>query len=92
MPSLCACHRRNGKDALVFARILKVELLDVDHARETYPHESDDCNLADLAAKWGVTSVRCIVLEKDSIRIADEIANVSKGCEGIVHLRQTGIS
>jgi hypothetical protein len=30
--------------------------------------------------------VRCIVLDKDSIRIADEIANVSKGCEGIVHL------
>ena len=55
------------------------------HARETNPRESDDCNLADLAAKWGVTSVRCIVLEKDSIRIADEIANVSKGCEGIVH-------
>ena len=60
--------------------------------RRTYPHESDDCNLADLAAKWGVTTVRCIVLVKDSIRIADEIANVSKGCEGIVHLRQTGIS
>ncbi len=29
--------------------------------------------------------MRCIVLDKDSIRIADEIANVSKGFEGIVH-------
>ena len=78
-------HRRNGKDALVFARVWKVELLDVDHARENFPRESDDCNLAGLAAKWGVTTVRCIVLFKDSIRIADEIANLSKGCEGIVH-------
>lgn len=78
-------HRRNGKDALVFARVLKAEPLDVDHARETYPRESDDCKLAGLAAKWGVTSVRCIVLDKDSIRIAHEIANLSKGCEGIVH-------
>ena len=51
-------HRRNGKDALVFARVLKAEPLDVDHARE---------------------------MDKDSIRIAHEIANLSKGCEGIVH-------
>jgi hypothetical protein len=83
--ALAIRHRRSGKDALVFARVVKVELLDVDHARETYPSESDDCDLTDLAAKWGVTSVCCIVLDKDSIRMADEIANLSKGCEGIVH-------
>ena len=72
--------RRSGKDALISARVLKVELLHVDHARETYPRESDGCDLTDLAAKWGVDSVRCIVLDKDSIRMADEIANLSKGC------------
>ena len=91
--ALAMRHRRSGKDALVFARVVKVELLDVDHARETYPSESDDCDLTDLAAKWGVTSVCCIVLDKDSIRMADEIANLSKGCEGIVHqfALQTGV-
>ena len=85
--------RRSGKDALISARVLKVELLHVDHARETYPRESDDCDLTDLAAKWGVNSVRCIVLDKDSIRMAGEIANLSKGCEGIVHqfALQTGV-
>ena len=85
MPSLCARNappkKRKGYSALCSG----IES-GTGHARETYPHESDDCNLADLAAKWGVTTVRCIVLVKDSIRIADEIANVSKGCEGIVHL------
>ena len=83
--ALAMRHRRNGQDSLVLARVREVGLLDVDRARETFPRESADCSLADLAAKWAVTSVRCIVLVKDSIRIAGEIANVSKGCEGIVH-------
>ncbi len=78
--ALAMRRRRNGQDSLVLARVLEVGLLDVDRARETFPRESADCNLADLAAKWGVTSARCIVLVKDSIRIAGEIANVSKGC------------
>jgi hypothetical protein len=79
--ALAMRRRRNGQDSLVLARVREVGLLDVDRAREAFPRESDDCNLAVLAAKWGVTSVRCIVL----VRIAGEIANVSKGCEGIVH-------
>ena len=29
--------------------------------------------------------MRCIVLDKDRIRIADEVANLSTGCRGIVH-------
>ena len=29
--------------------------------------------------------MRCIVLDKDSIRIADEVANLSTRCQGIVH-------
>jgi hypothetical protein len=60
--ALAMRHRRNGQDSLVLARVLEVGLLDVDRVRETFPRESDDCNLADLAVKWGVTSVRCIVL------------------------------
>ena len=77
--------RRKGKDTLVFARVSDVQLLDVDQARAAYPREAEDCNLTDLAAKWGVTSVRCIVLDKESIRIADEVSNLSIGCQGIVH-------
>ena len=83
--ALAMLHRRNGKDALVAAKVLKVELLNVDQAQEVYPREAEACNLAGLAVEWGVTSVRCIVLDKDSIRIADEIANLSAGCQGIVH-------
>ena len=78
--ALAMRHRRNGQDSLVLAWVREVELLDVDRTRETFPSKSYDCNLADLVAKWGVTSVLCIVLVKDSIRIAGEIANVSKGC------------
>jgi hypothetical protein len=63
-------HRRNGKDALVLARVKKVELFDVDQAREAYPCETDDCNLPDLAVKWGVTSMRCIVLSLRQTGIA----------------------
>jgi hypothetical protein len=83
--ALSMSYRRQGKDTLVCARVSDVQLLDVDQARAAYPREAEDCNLADLAAKWGVTSVRCIVLDKDSIRIADEVANLSTGCQGIVH-------
>jgi hypothetical protein len=55
-----------GKDALVFARVWKVGLLGADHTRcRLYILKADDCS---LAAKWGVTSVRCIVLDKDSIQ------------------------
>ena len=42
------------------------------------------CRLPALAAKWGLTFVRCIVLDSHSIRIADEIVNLSRGCLGII--------
>ena len=77
--------RRKGKDSLLIARVLRVELLHVDMASKTYPREAEDCSLRDLAAMWGVTFVRCFVLESESIRIAHEIANLSGGCEGLVH-------
>ena len=83
--ALAMLHRRNSKDALVLAQEKKVELLDVDQAREAYPRETYDCNLPDLAGKWGVTSVRCIELDKDSIQIAGEIVNLSTGCQRIVY-------
>ena len=50
-----------------------------------YSREAKYCKLADLAAKWAVTRVRCFALDKTSIRIAGEIANLSTGCEGLVH-------
>ena len=50
-----------------------------------YARESAYCRLAELAARWAVTRVRCYVLEKSSTRIAGEIANLSRGCESIVH-------
>ncbi len=64
---------------------LSAELLDVDQACAAFPREAEDNNLTDLAARWGVTFVRCIILDKDSFRIADEIANLSMGCQGVVH-------
>ncbi len=49
--ALAMRRRRNGQGSLVLARVREVGLLDVDRAREAFPRESDDCNLADLAAK-----------------------------------------
>ena len=64
-----------------------MELLHVYKASKRYPSEAEDCRLPALAAKWarGVTFVRCIVLDSHSIRIADEIVNLSRGCLGIIH-------
>ena len=83
--ALAMRHRKGGKDALILARVLRVDLLQIDEALEAHGAEAEACNLAGLAANWGVACVRCIVLDKDSIRIAGEIANLSIGCEGIVH-------
>ncbi len=63
----------------------ELPVLDADQACAAFPLEAEDNNLTDLAARWGVTFVRCIILDKDSIRIADEIANLSMGCQGVVH-------
>ena len=35
-------------DALVCARVLSAELLDVDQACAAFPREAEDCNLTDL--------------------------------------------
>ena len=79
-------HRRKGKDALVFARVSKKpELLDVDSAWHSYPREAEGCHLDALAATWGTSSIRCIPLDKDSIRVGYEYVNLSKGCLGFVH-------
>ena len=83
--NLAMRHRRNGKELLVIARVSRVELLHVDTARKRYPREAEDCRLPALAAKWGVTFVRCIVLDSNSIHIVDEIVNLSRGCLGIIH-------
>ena len=68
--ALAIRHRRRGKDDLILARVLRVEVLDVSEACLAHPHEAENCKLADLAGKWAVTRVRCIVLNKASIWIA----------------------
>ena len=83
--ALAIRHKKRGKDALILARVSRVELLQIDEAREAHFAEAEDCNLACLAANWGVACVRCIVLDKDSILLAGEITNLSIGCEGIIH-------
>ena len=65
--ALGAKHRRRGKTALIMARVLKIGTLDVATARELFPVEAEQADLTGLAAEWGVTSVHCIVLDKDSI-------------------------
>ena len=82
--ALGASHRRKGHNALIFARVLRIETLDVEKAREKYPFAAEQSDLTGLAAKWGETAVRCIVLDKHSIRLAREIVNLSKGCLGMV--------
>ena len=89
--ALAMRHRRRGNDRLIHARVSRVDVLDVGKACMVYASacESADCRLAELAARWAVTRVRCFALEKSSIRIAGEncreIANLSRGCESIVH-------
>ena len=74
-----------GNDRLIHARVSRVDVLDVGKACMVYARESADCRLVELSARWAVTRVRCFALEKSSIRIAGEIANLSRGCESIVH-------
>ena len=62
-------HQRRGKDDLILARVLSVEVLEVSEASTFYSREAEDCELADLAAKWAVTRVRCSALDKESIQI-----------------------
>ena len=83
--ALAMRHRRGGKDDLILARVLRVEVLEVRKACTVYAREAEDCKLTDLAANWAVTRVLCIALDNASIRIAGEIANLSTGCEGFVH-------
>ena len=79
-------HRRKGKDTLVFVRVSKApELLPVEEAMRRYPDEADECNLKDLARAWGVSFVYCIPLDKESIRDAHEMRNLSGGVLGFVH-------
>ena len=63
------------------------DVLDVGkpEACMVYARKSADCRLAELAVRWASTRVRCFALEKSSIRIAREIANLSRVCESIVH-------
>ena len=83
--ALAMRHRRRGNDRLIHARVSRVDVLDVGKACMVFARESADCRLAELALRWAVTRVRCFALEKSSIRIAGEIANLSRGCESIVH-------
>ena len=82
--ALGAGHRRKGHNELITARVLKIETLDVEIALKKYSFAAEQADLTGLAAKWGVTEVRCIVLDKHSIRLAREIVNLSKGCLGMV--------
>ena len=67
--ALAMRHRRRGKDDLILARVLRVEVLDVSEACTAHPHEAEDCKQDELAAKWAVTSVRCFALDKASIAL-----------------------
>ena len=80
--ALGAGHRRKGHNELITARVLKIETLDVEIALKKYSFAAEQADLTGLAAKWGVTEVRCIVLDKHSIRLAREIVNLSKGYLG----------
>ena len=82
--ALGAAHRRKGHNEQIMSRVLKIETLDVEIARKKYPFAAEQAGLTDLAAKWGVNEMRCIVLDKHSIRLAREIVNISKGCLGMV--------
>ena len=88
--ALAIRHRRTGKDDLIFARVLRVEVLEVREACKVYAREAEDCKQADLAAKWAVTRVRCFMLDKASIRIAGEIAN--RALPHFCHVRDLGKS
>jgi hypothetical protein len=82
--TLGAGHRRKGHNELVMARVLKIETLDVEITLKMYPFAAEQADLTGLAAKWEVTEVHCIILDKHSIRLAREIVNLSKGCLGMV--------
>lgn len=67
------------------ARAFSIKTVYVEMARKAYPFAAEQADLTGLAAKWGVTAVRCcIALDKDNIRLAREFVNLFKGCLGMV--------
>lgn len=72
-----ADHRRKGRSELIMARAFSIKTVYVEMARKAYPFAAEQADLTGLAAKWGVTAVRCcIALDKDNIRLAREFVNL----------------
>ena len=65
------------------ARDLRVAVLEVSAASTVYSREAEDCKLADLAAKWAVTRVRCFALDKESIQIAVRLQTCLQDARGL---------
>jgi hypothetical protein len=82
--------RRNGRSELLFAAVSAIVCLTAQEAYTRFNWAAKACNLNDLMTAWRSSTVQCIVLVKESIRLAHEYIHLAKGCLSIV--RQFAVS
>ena len=83
--SLNAHERRKGNTELLMAVVLGICVLSCSEALARFPVEAQACDLASLCKRWGCNNtVQCLVLDKDSIRVASEVRNLAAGNLGLL--------
>ncbi len=69
---------------LLAAHVLEIVTLSRAEAYSRFPREAEACNLTGLCNKWGCTTVQCLVMEANSIAVAQDIVRLSAGNQGIL--------
>ena len=78
--SLNALERRKGRTELIMAVVLGIYVLSCSEALARFPVEARACNLEALCKRWRCdNTVQCLVLDKNSLRVASEVRNLAAG-------------
>ena len=83
--SLNACERRKGRTELLMAGVGGIYVLSCSEAYAHFPVEARACDLESLCKRWrGNNTVQCLVLDKNSLRVASEVRNLAAGNLGLL--------
>jgi hypothetical protein len=83
--SLNALERRKGRTELIMAVVLGIYVLSCSEALARFPVEARACNLEALCKRWRCdNTVQCLVLDKNSLRVASEVRNLAAGNLGLL--------
>ena len=82
---LNACERRKGGTELLMAGVSGIYVLSCSEAYAHFPVEARACDLESLCKRWrGNNTVQCLVLDKNSLRVASEVRNLAAGNLGLL--------